>query len=159
MGSWNEQNCAVLAGAGTSERDIRCWEENSEATLRKWSLTTELHSDVYLGYEGTELDHSVSQWPETVLLFPGNHIRVSKEKGGDRSLATTSVNTVFDLWTSACLPKYSLGNSTLPLWGYGFMLQVLKIGVVSKMLHGETFYSVSSLTVIKVWKWLKVWSS
>lgn len=51
----------------------------------------------YLGYEGTELDHSVSQWPETVLLFPGNHIRVSKEKSRDWSLATASVNTVFDL--------------------------------------------------------------
>lgn len=46
--------------------------------FEEMELTTELHSDDYLGYEGTELNHSVSQWPETVLLFPGNHIRVSK---------------------------------------------------------------------------------
>lgn len=41
-------------------------------------LTLELYSDDGLSYEGVESNHPVFKRPDTVLLFPGNHIRVPK---------------------------------------------------------------------------------
>lgn len=41
-------------------------------------VTLELYSDDGLGYEGVKSNHPVFKSPGTVLLFPGNHIRVPK---------------------------------------------------------------------------------
>lgn len=75
MGSQVNKSCEVLGATGTSHTVRVCVPSKKNSVLRgkigsdsvEMELTPELHSDVYMGYEGMESNHPVFKWPETIL--------------------------------------------------------------------------------------------